>query len=228
MTFTVDGRSMRRGRALRLALLALAGLVVGHDAVFVAQYGMGGGLAEAMSVGGHNGWWTGYSTVALAGLAMLVGRSLAELVRLALRARPTRGHERRRAATAVPYPREVLELWRALFPIVVVAFAIQENLEHLQAFGHMAGFGVLIGPDDPLALPVLAAVTFAFAAVGALIRWQIHVLEARLARASIRHPRHLVASRPHRRWAIVGALLATRWAGLRQAPGRAPPRAVLA
>jgi hypothetical protein len=57
--------------------------------------------------------------------------------------------------------------WGRLFAIVAIGFVIQESAEHFAMHGHAIGVGALIGPEYPLALPILGLVTLA-AALGAV------------------------------------------------------------
>ncbi len=207
---------------MRFALLALGGLLVGHQAVYVAEYGEGGTLSQAMTTGGHDGYWSAFTTVALSGLLLLLLRSAWRLLELR---RDTAGiaiqaSEGRRAWV---YGRELLRLWPPLFGTVAVAYLIQENVEHLAAQGHLAGFSPLVGAQAPLALPILGLVTLACAVVGALVRWRIAVLEARVRAARARIKWSVGADRLVVRWTLVGAIRATFWSLARQGPVRAPP-----
>ncbi|HEY7941550.1 MAG TPA: hypothetical protein VID25_06355 [Candidatus Limnocylindrales bacterium] len=207
----------------RFVLLALGGLLVGHQAVYVAQYGEGAALGQAMTASGHDGYWSAFTTVALSGLLLLLLRSAWRLVELR---RDATGPALQAPEHGRPsaYGRELLRLWPPLFGTVAVAYLVQENIEHLVAQGHLAGFSPLVGLQAPLALPILGLVTLAFAIAGALVRWRTALLEAR-ARAA-REPTRRFARRADRRstsWALVGAIRATFWSLARQGPVRAPP-----
>src|SRR6476620_7942815 len=74
-----------RARALRwLRLLALApiSLLVGHDAVFASQFGLGDDLRRAMTGGGHDGYWMAFSLVITVLAAGLVAREGLKAARL--------------------------------------------------------------------------------------------------------------------------------------------------
>ena len=174
-----------------------------------------------MTAGGHDGYWSTFTTVALSGLLLLLLRSAWRLVELR---RDTAGMCAIRASQpARAYGRELLRLWPPLFGTVAVAYLIQENIEHLLAQGHLAGFSPIVGAEAPLALPILGLVTLAFALVGALIRWRIAVLEARVRAARARTRWSVGADRLHTSWTLVGAIRATFWSLARQGPVRAPP-----
>ena len=216
-----------RLHVLRFALLALGGLLVGHQAVYLAQYGDGAALTQAMTSGGHDGYWGVFTTVALSGLLLLLLRSAWRLVEL-------RQASARADLAALPdapgpvrsYRRELALLWPPLFGTVAIAYGVQENIEHLIAQGHLPGFAPLVGEEAHLALHMLGLVTLAFAVFGALVRWRIAVLEARVLSASNARPRwSRSAQRPLVGWAFVGAMRATFWSLVRQGPVRAPPAA---
>ena len=139
MVVVASRRSFLFLHVARFALLALGGLLIGHQAVYVAQYGDGAALAEAMTSGGHDGYWSTFTTVALSGLLLLLLRTAWRLVELRRDAagivRDTSDAHPGRA-----YGRELLRLWPPLFGTVAVAYLIQENIEHLVAQGHLAGF----------------------------------------------------------------------------------------
>jgi hypothetical protein len=225
MVLLASRRSFVRLHVLRFALLALGSLLAGHQAVYVAQYGDGAALTQAMTAGGHDGYWGLFTTVALSGLLLLLIRSAWRLVAL-------RWASAAAGSVGLPHPpghvrsyrRELLLLWPPLFGTVAIAYGVQENIEHLIAQGHLPGFAPLVGAEAPLALPILGLVTLAFAVVGALVRWRIAVLEARVLSAPQAPPRwSRSAQRPLVGWAFVGAMRATFWSLVRQGPVRAPP-----
>src|SRR5471032_889340 len=82
MVLLASRRSFVRLLMMRFALLALGGLLVGHQAVYLAQYGDGAALTQAMTSGGHDGYWGLFTTVALSGLLLLLVRSAWRLVEL--------------------------------------------------------------------------------------------------------------------------------------------------
>jgi len=51
--------------------------------------------------------------------------------------------------------------------MVAIGFAVQENVEHLVSHDHLLGLGALIGPEYPLALPVIATITLVAGLVAA-------------------------------------------------------------
>jgi hypothetical protein len=207
---------------VRFGILALACVLVAHTSIFIARHGTGPALAQAMSTEGHDAYWPAFLIVVGGGVLALVAHGAVLLASLA-RPRP----RRHRSADGRPLPgywAELLVLWPKLLATATVLYALQENLEHEAMFGHMPGLGVLWGPEGSFALPGLLLATLLGAAVGALVRWRIHVLRARVGAPRSPQPRHRPgAKRAGRRWAIVGAVCAHAWILVRSDAGRAPP-----
>jgi hypothetical protein len=179
----------------RFAFWALAGvtLLVSHDAVFLAQTGPGAAFAAALRDAGHGYWGMASIGLALTGSMGAIGALL--------RVR----HLRRRAAVldlaANPIGRRAylvrsLRCWIGMFVLIAVGFAIQENVEHLLAHGHAIGGAALIGPEYPLAIPVIAAISLLSGLVaGAFVAVEHDLLvriEAAIRRLLARAPRMLV------------------------------------
>ena len=220
-------------RRVRFSMLVLVALFLAHDAIFVAQNGIGDGFAAAMRRGGHDGYWSAYMLlVGIAGTAVVAITTVRfgrRRLRLAIPGTLDRdpsfeAGSLQPARSAPSYRRELLGLWVRLFVVVLVAYVIQENLEHA-THDHLPGVGVLVGPENPLALPALAVVTLLLAVLGALVRWRIAVLDERLARAVAGGPRPATprATHPAAGAWIAGAVCAHHWTIARQDPGRAPP-----
>ncbi len=232
MIVATSPRSARLLGRTRFGLLALVAVWLAHDAVFVVEHGIGAGLATAMRDGGHDAYWPAFSIVAIVTATVLGLRAVVRLGRLGgvagagapgRRGRVTAG----RTGAAPTYARQLGRLWLPLAGLVAVAFAVQENVEHLAGHGHLIGAGALVGPEYPLAIPVIALVTLIAAAIGSLVRWRIAVLEARRGRR-LRMPRDrgLAARRPAPGWALVaGERLHALWL-VRLDAGRAPPLVV--
>ena len=70
---------------------------------------------------------------------------------------------RRRAHASPP-------IWLRLFAVVALGFVLQENVEHIISHGHAIGLGALLGPEYPLALPVIGLVTALAGSVAAAVR----------------------------------------------------------
>lgn len=209
----------RWGRIRFLSLTAL-GALIAHDAVFAAQYGLGGGFDAAM--GDSHRYWPAFVAVTLLVtlvVAVAAGRALLRLGRLVGGlpvAAPARGGR--------TYLAELARLWPRLFAVVVLAFLLQENVEHATAGEPMPGLWALSAPGYPLALPVIALVTGLLAAAGSWLQWRRDTLVARLraARSALARLRPAARS-PHHRWALLAALLVHRWTLLRRDAERAPP-----
>ena len=119
------------------------------------------------------------------------------------------------------YVHELTRTWRLVLPVTVGLFALQENLEHYLAHGHLVGLDALGGAGYELALPVLAVITCAIVAVGTLVRWRIAVLRARLVAGQPRRRRPVMARRVAREW--LAAITVYQWLEDRRDAGRAPP-----
>ena len=226
---TSPGSARLLGR-VRFGLLAIVSVWLAHDAVFAAEHGIGAGFAQAMRAGGHDAYWPAFSVVAIVAATILGLRTVVRLGRLGEAGRAADRRPPSRRAEAVPgrdgpgYVRELVRLWLPLAGLVGVAFAIQENVEHVAGHGHLIGLGALVGPEYPLAIPVIALVSLAAAAVGALVRWRIAVLEGRrAARTGAPRERGLAARRPAPGWADVAAIRIHALFLVRPDAGRAPP-----
>jgi hypothetical protein len=210
----------RLGARIRNVVLVLFALFVAHDAIYMAQYGLGEGYARAMSEGGHDAYWT--PTAAVIGIVA----ALVFLVSLGVIARLQRQSGARMPGPVISGPSYLHELgatWVRLLPMVVALYTIQENLEQLGVDGHLPGLAVL---DGGLVLPIIAATTLLVAAIGSLLRWRIRVLVARIAaiaRAN-RFPRPTASIRPPA-WRSIAAAVAHHWLLVRPIAGRAPPLA---
>jgi fermentation-respiration switch protein FrsA (DUF1100 family) len=222
MVITTGVARARALAAARFATLVMACLLVAHTAIFVARHGTGDAFARAMRVEGHDAYWPAFFLVVGGGATVLVVSAVARLWRLAKRA-----PRRRRSADGTPLPAfgdELKGLWPSLFGATTVLFAIQENIEHLAVQGHLPGASILWGPEGSFAIPGLLLVSLCGAALGALIRWRVRVYVARIGRSAERTPgRRIGASRPGRRWTVVGATCALARIAVRQDAGRAPP-----
>jgi hypothetical protein len=204
----------------RLAFWALAGLAlfVAHDAIYLIQIGPGEALAAALRTAGH-GYW-GLASLALAAVAIVAGISIWLPMRQLRRrasglgaARPSKG----------PFVRRFVVAWLRLAAVVAVGFAIQENVEHAIVHGHAPGVGALLGPEYPLALPVIGLIGAIAASVAAIVTRTQEAL-AHAIEAALRRPiRPLPAGpRPPSRLAgAIGSVLAHPGAG------RAPPAVIV-
>ena len=214
-------RVARQLRRLRFAALVTVGALLGHDAVFAAQYGLGEQRTAALAATAHD-YWPVFAVLAL----LVGGLGLAAAALLLVRLhRALQGLPAVRPPAGTPsYAGELLRLWPRLFLAVTLAFTLQENVEHLVTGLGLPGLWVLSWPSYPLALPVLAAVTFLLAAAGAWLRWRTDVLAGRLAAARTSARRRAdVRLAPAGRWRLVAAALAHARNLARPDAGRAPP-----
>ncbi|HYC07953.1 MAG TPA: hypothetical protein VEG29_08515 [Candidatus Binatia bacterium] len=198
--------------------MSLVALVMTHNLVYLAAYGAA--YEDVLVRTGHDEDWTiavGVILALAAGLVLLCGWRVARLWAEARTLRATRSVRR-------PDPADLLAglgvTWLRLAAATGAAFLVQENLERASIGQPLPGLGVFGSLAFPNALPILVGVTFAVALVGALFRWRIETLAARIAaarRARWARPAHT----PRR-----SIPLAHRLAGSihgRLSAGRAPP-----
>jgi hypothetical protein len=208
----------------RLLFWAMAGvaLLVAHDTIWAVQVGPGERLAASLRANGH-GYWSAVSAALVAiGAAALIGSAI-RLRRLRSRAQSLRAS--RLPSGGPAYFRRASGAWLRMAVVVVVGFAVQENVEHAVSHGHLPGIGILHGPEYPLALPVIAVVTL----IGALVAATVASADDSLV-ASIRTALARVVRRaPRRTWrprssdpVRLGSPVA------RHVAGRAPPTLLVA
>lgn len=201
----------------RLAFWVMAGvaLFLSHDAIFAVQLGPGESLTRALRGAGHEYWGLASLALILAGLALGIN-AVARLRHLRHRASEI-GATPIRARWARLTP-----TWLRLFAVVCIGFLVQENIEHGLTHMHLPGLGALLGPEYPLALPVIAAITGLAAMVttlaGSIERELIaaiaDVLRQAFGHAPRSHPRPPIRLAPPRLAPIATAMA-----------GRAPPPA---
>lgn len=228
MILTTTARRASIWRIARFVALLPLAAVLGHAMIYAARFGVGPGFEAAMTRGNHDSWWTFVATVVMVIAALVLTRELARVTRLGrlVARRPRRRRDPSRTTSdRFGYLREWTTLWAILLPAVAAIFAAQEELEHraMGVAGH--GLSVLFGPEHPLALPILALVSGAVAAIAALLRWRVRVLEQRLALRAPAHRRRrpLVDARPASSWWGLVARRPTGVLGLAHDAGRAPP-----
>jgi hypothetical protein len=204
----------RQRRAVEFVAMALLALVVAHDLAFVVGHGSAYWQALAQTGHGHE-WETAVAIIVLAGLG-LFGLAVWRLYRLGLLVR--------RISPRGPAPvrdlpglwGQVGGLWLRLTGATMVAFAIQENVEHLQVGQPLPGLTVLGSAEYPYAAFVIAGVTLAVAFVGALLRWRRNALIAWIQALTPTHPhpqpsaRRPSLDRDRRPASFVGRSLAVR------------------
>lgn len=175
-----------------IAFWALAGvaLLLSHDAVFLVQLGPGEDLTQALRAAGHDYW--GWASLALA----LIGLATGVAAVLHLRSLRLRASELLVApiASRRALPGRFAATWVRLFAVVVIGFVLQENAEHFISHGHLLGLNALLGPEYPLALPVIGLITALASMVAAVLqrteRELLSLISAAL-RQVLRGPRRL-------------------------------------
>ena len=171
--------------ALVLAALAPASLVLTHDLSFLAAYG--GSYRAVLAATGHDARWSSTVTFVLAVSALLVAVGLARLGWLWLRARSA---ERDRAAGRAwdigGYFRVLATIWPWLALTTAALFVWRENLEATALGAPLPGIGPLLSGSSIPTPAILALVTFAIAALGALLVWGHETLAARIEAARAR------------------------------------------
>ena len=215
----------RHAGTARYAALVVVGVLVAHDTVYTAQEAMGSTNAAVAEV--THRYWPSFVVLALLAAVVLASWAVTGLLTLRRALRRLPAEPPRPTRTERTYLAELVHLWPRLLLGVGLAFLIQENMEHLASGRHLPGLWVLSGPEYPLVIPVLAAVTGLLAAAGAWFRRRIAVMARRLraARIAFALRAHRRAA-PSQRYRLVGAILAHRWILLRPDIGRAPPSGV--
>jgi hypothetical protein len=146
---------------------ALAGLALlgSHDLVYLVQVGPGEDVARLLRQAGH-GYWGSASLVVAAISAVSAGAMALRLVSLRRTARSL-------GAPALPGTQPFRSRWTGawvrLSAVVLLAFVLQENVEHWLTHGHLLGLGAVVGPEYPLAIPLIGAMGALAAAAIALI-----------------------------------------------------------
>ena len=168
-------------RLIGFLILTLVALVVAHDLVFLLTYGAG--YDEALAQSGHDGSWATAVAVVLAAGIGLFGLATWQLYRLGVVARSIDPAAVRRSSSASGLAWRLLGLWWRLYATTTFLFVIQENVEHQRIGEALPGLSVLGSGEYSDAAFVIAIVTLAVAAVGALFRWRRDLLVARIASA---------------------------------------------
>jgi hypothetical protein len=212
----------RLGIVAVAAIVQLAVLVLAHDLVYLARYGSRYG--EALIHAGHgDGWRAAVATsIALGGIAALIG--MARLVRLHLELRrvdATGSTTRLERGTLL---RTWLRIGPALAISTVVLLTVQENLEQAALRPATAGIGILLSPEYAGALWIAPAVGLAVGVVVALVAWRFEVLTARLraARDTTAPTRAALAPRPALILDRPTASIVGRISALRAPPATSP------
>jgi hypothetical protein len=179
-----------------IAFWALAGLalLLSHDAVFLVQLGPGEGLVRALRGAGHDYW--GAASTLLGGVGLLAALAMGIRLRRLRRQASDLGA---RPSPSRNFGRRTLSTWVALTTVVALAFMLQESAEHLIVHGHVIGLDALVGPEYPLAVPVIAAITSVASLVARLISGaELGLVAAIAAVLARRRPRAAATCRPAR------------------------------
>jgi hypothetical protein len=179
----MNGRSDIARRASFWVAAAVA-LLVAHDGLYVLELGSGRAVAQALRTAGH-GYWPIASTLLLAAGIAVAAVWAVRLAHLTWRARSAAPGSGRRARS---WSGRVIRLWPRLLAVVLLAFLVQENIEHLGGHGHVLGLHA-IGPEHPLAIPLVAALSAVAALIVAAIQRHEAALLLRLASAQRQRPR---------------------------------------
>ena len=214
-------RLVRVLRAHALWVVAAVALLVSHDLVWFVQVGPGERLATALRSSGH-GYWDALS-LAIGALALASGLAVALRVAL-LRRRAARMGARTRRTTPRRYARRAAATWGRLVVVVGLGFALQENAEHFLTHGHLPLLGALVGPEYPLAVPVIGSIT----ALAALLVAAIATVERELVETIVAALLAIRGRAPHRVRERRSLDVLLRPLPLAGAPaGRAPPTLLL-
>jgi hypothetical protein len=214
----------RRGRdLLALAALSLAALVLGHDLIFLLNYGLDFGAA--MQRTGHGAPWlvTVITAATVAGtMTTLAARRLVALSRLAREVEG--GNVRGRGASLSDLGRQILRLWAPILVVALALFVANENLERAMVGIRLPGLSVLFGTTHAPTMLVFALVALFVSAFAGLYRWRRDVLAARILAARPRWAEDAPVPLRPRPWADRGrpSIISRRLAG------RAPPLSVAA
>lgn len=173
---------------LPFIVLALAVLLVAHQLVYIATYGLRG-IERALASVGHDTYW--FVMGSAVSLAILVGLALSLRRWLALRAELRRTGTRR-LPTTIGLARvrvTVVELVPRLSLVALALFFAQENIEHfLLHGGHVPGLATLIGPDYVGSVPIFLVVSIVVACIAAILRLGLAALADLVNQSSRRRP----------------------------------------
>ena len=169
-------------RRARFLALALVGLVVGHEAVYLAEYGA---TYQSTAAATGHGYWLTFALLSLIVGGIPLAAAGVGLIRLRVSLRRLAGDAaalaRARSTNAAPsYLSEFTGLFPRLYVVIVTGFTVQENVEWLVSGHGVPGLWVL---SSGAVLPVLLAISVLVAVAGAWLRWREAVLERRLAAA---------------------------------------------
>ena len=175
--------SLRRSRVLlAVAVLAPASVVLVHDLSFLAEFGPS--FRAALRATGHDDRWASTVAIVLAVSTLLVSLALARLTFLWLKARSLeRIAGNRSHVDAGAYLRLIARTWPSLAVVTAVIFLVQENIERLTVGEPLPGLEPLVSGPSARPIEILALVSLALAALGALLLWGHTTLVARIEAA---------------------------------------------
>jgi len=208
----------RLGRAVVPLASGLVALVLSHSIVYLVRYGSAYG--EDLAHNGHDGAWTlaVWSTAILGGTLVVAGAArLASLAR-AVRRGGLAPADRQVRSDRASWIRTWFSGAIRLAVVVAVVLTIQENVEHLAAGLPLQGAALLLSPEYPFGLAIVAAVSLAVSLVVALYRRRRDELVARLRRAATTFAPERRSARPLRNLLPPPASILGRIGGLRAPP----------
>ena len=176
----------RAGAAVAASAMTLATLIVAHNLIFLAGYGAAYG--EVLAHTGHDHGWSSAVVTVLAGAGACLLAALWQLRRLTRIARHV-GARSKVGPSLRWFAHRWLRLASRLVAVTALLFVLQENVEHLRIGEGLPGLGVLLSPEYPDAIPIIALVAAAVALVGALCGWRFATLLARIGAARLSHRR---------------------------------------
>jgi hypothetical protein len=202
---------------IRVAVTALASLVLSHSLIFLAGYGPRFGVVLAHT--GHDHGWTLAVATSIALAGSMLGVAVGRLLQL-------RRTARRAGAVSLPtepglraFAGRWLAWWIALAAITAFLFVVQENFELSSVGASLPGIGILTSAAYPNAIAIIVAVALGISLVAALLGWRSSVLAARIE--AVRSETRMAAAPTFRLRSPIdrrpGSILGRRLAG------RAPP-----
>jgi hypothetical protein len=209
----------RLGRAVVPLASGLVALVLSHSIVYLVRYGSDYG--EALAHNGHDGAWTlaVWSTAFLGGTLVVAGAARLATLARAVRRGGLAPADRQVRTDGASWIRSWFVGAIRLAVVVAVLLTIQENAEHLAAGLPLQGPALLLSPEYPFGLAIVAAVSVAVSLVVALYGRRRDALVARLRRAAAAHAAPVRQSaRPVRNLLPPPASILGRIGGLRAPP----------
>jgi hypothetical protein len=158
----------------------LAALVLAHDVIYLVRYQSAYG--EALAHAGHGVAWTGAVGGVLVVAAGLATAGLVQLRRLSLEARGSAGGHS--ADPGLTFVRGWLRSSAGIAVIAAALLTVQENLERIPTGMVLPGVTLLVSPEYPFGLAIVAIVALVVGFVVALFRRRRDLLLARIAERS--------------------------------------------